>query len=106
MLCADVSHKIMRADTVYDYMNELYQHCGSSSEFHDTAVKTLVGEIVLTRYCCGCFCGALTGLKISAFCILCRGLQPRDFSLKLIQCFSECVCVCAYFKCELFIKLL
>ena len=50
MLCADVSHKIMRADTVYDYLNDLYQQFGRNpSEFHDRAMKTLVGEIVLTR---------------------------------------------------------
>ena len=50
MLCADVSHKIMRADTVYDYLNDLYQQFGSNpKEFHDRAMKTLVGEIVLTR---------------------------------------------------------
>ena len=50
MLCADVSHKIMRADTVYDYLNDLYQQFSRNpQEFHDRAVKTLVGEIVLTR---------------------------------------------------------
>ena len=46
MLCADVSHKIMRSDTVYDTLEELYQ---TSRNFHEDAVKTLVGEIVLTR---------------------------------------------------------
>lgn len=47
MLCADVSHKIMRSDTVYDTLNEIYEY---SRNFHEDAVKTLVGEIVLTRY--------------------------------------------------------
>lgn len=50
MLCADVSHKIMRSDTVYDTLNELHQY--TRGNFHDDAVKTLVGEIVLTRYHC------------------------------------------------------
>jgi aubergine-like protein len=47
MLCADVSHKIMRSDTVYDTLNELHYN---SRNFHEDAIKTLVGEIVLTRY--------------------------------------------------------
>ena len=47
MLCADVSHKIMRSDTVYDTLNELHQN---SRNFHEDAIRTLVGEIVLTRY--------------------------------------------------------
>ena len=46
MLCADISHKILRTDTVYDYLNDLFQ---TSRNFHDQAEKTLVGEIVLTR---------------------------------------------------------
>ena len=46
MLCADVSHKIMRSDTVYDTLNELHYN---SRNFHEDAIKTLVGEIVLTR---------------------------------------------------------
>lgn len=50
MLCADVSHKIMRADTVYDYLDDLFRQCGNDARFHDTAMKNLVGEIVLTRY--------------------------------------------------------
>ena len=49
MLCADVSHKIMRADTVYDFLNELFQQYNQGEEFHDRAIKSLVGEIVLTR---------------------------------------------------------
>ena len=51
MLCADVSHKIMRSDTVYDTLNEIYEY---SRNFHEDAVKTLVGEIVLTRSVCHC----------------------------------------------------
>ena len=46
MLCADISHKILRTDTVYDFLNDLFQ---TSRNFHDQAEKTLVGEIVLTR---------------------------------------------------------
>ena len=49
MLCADVSHKIMRADTVYDYLDDLFRQYGNDARFHDTAMKNLVGEIVLTR---------------------------------------------------------
>ncbi len=48
LLCADISHKILRTDTVWDYLNELYSKSRGGA-FHDMATKTLVGEIVLTR---------------------------------------------------------
>ncbi|XP_078598434.1 piwi-like protein 1 [Branchiostoma floridae x Branchiostoma japonicum] len=45
---ADVSHKIMRTDTVLDLMYDLFhQH---PRDFYEQATKMLVGEIVLTRY--------------------------------------------------------
>ena len=47
MLCADVSHKIMRSDTVYDTLQEMFHN--PRGNFHDVAIKTLIGEIVLTR---------------------------------------------------------
>lgn len=47
MLCAEVTHKILRTDTVYDFLNDLYQ---TSRSFTNDAIKALVGEIVLTRY--------------------------------------------------------
>jgi len=48
MLCADISHKILRTDTVWDFLNELYTR--ARGNFHDLATRNLVGEIVLTRY--------------------------------------------------------
>jgi len=48
MLCADVSHKILRTDTVLDYLNEL--NARVRRNFHEVATKNLVGEIVLTKY--------------------------------------------------------
>jgi len=48
MLCADLSHKVMRKITVLDMMLEMYQKFGP--RFKDMCVKNLVGEIVLTRY--------------------------------------------------------
>jgi len=48
MLGLDISHKILRTDTVYDYMNEAYM--SGRGNFHDIVTKGLVGEIVLTRY--------------------------------------------------------
>lgn len=47
MLGLDISHKILRTDTVYDYMNELFH--SRRGDFHDEVTKGLVGEIVLTR---------------------------------------------------------
>ena len=48
MLCAEVTHKILRTDTVYDFLNDLYSR--NQRSFTSDAVKALVGEIVLTRY--------------------------------------------------------
>nr|BAJ07610.1 piwi [Ephydatia fluviatilis] len=48
MLGLDISHKILRMDTVYDFLNDLYNE--DRSRFREMATKKLVGEIVLTRY--------------------------------------------------------
>lgn len=45
MLCADISHKILRTDTVLD----LFHSLKSMRDFHTEATKNIVGEIVLTR---------------------------------------------------------
>ncbi|XP_070820400.1 piwi-like protein 2 [Chaetodon trifascialis] len=47
-LCVDVSHKVLRNDSVLDVMNVLYQQ--SSENFQDECTKELVGSIVITRY--------------------------------------------------------
>ena len=46
MLCADISHKIMRTDTILDFFHDIK----SEKNFTEKAIKALVGEIVLTRY--------------------------------------------------------
>ncbi|XP_048752927.1 piwi-like protein 1 isoform X2 [Ostrea edulis] len=49
LLCADISHKITRSDTLLDMMYNLYnQNRGDS--FYDDCVRMFVGSIVLTRY--------------------------------------------------------
>ncbi|XP_077995960.1 piwi-like protein 1 [Glandiceps talaboti] len=48
MLCADVSHKVLRQDTVLELLYAM--NAESSRDFYDHATKKLVGEIVLTRY--------------------------------------------------------
>lgn len=47
MLGLDISHKILRTDTVYDFMNDIYN--SGKPNFFDLVTKGLVGEIVLTR---------------------------------------------------------
>ncbi len=47
-MCADISHMILRTDTVYNFLRELQR--SGRGRFRDQAVKALVGEIVLTRY--------------------------------------------------------
>nr|XP_053635445.1 protein argonaute-3-like [Cherax quadricarinatus] len=48
MLCADVSHRILRTETCYDILADLHQM--HRSNFKNMAVRALVGCIVLTRY--------------------------------------------------------
>ena len=47
MLMADISHKILRTNTVLDTMYDLHNQVRDN--FHDTCTKKLLGEIVLTR---------------------------------------------------------
>ncbi|XP_054611859.1 piwi-like protein 1 [Dunckerocampus dactyliophorus] len=49
MLCTDVSHKVLRSETVLDFMVNLRQKCGPRS-FTEICAKELVGLIVLTKY--------------------------------------------------------
>lgn len=46
MLCLDVTHKVLRTDTVLDYLCDLQQTKGRA--YCDIAAKALVGEIVMT----------------------------------------------------------
>ncbi|XP_070689873.1 piwi-like protein 2 [Pempheris klunzingeri] len=47
-LCVDLSHKVLRNDSVLDVMNMLYQQ--SKENFQDECTKELIGSIVITRY--------------------------------------------------------
>ncbi|KFO38129.1 Piwi-like protein 2 [Fukomys damarensis] len=47
-LLADVSHKVIRNDSVLDFMHALYQQ--NKDNFQDECSKLLVGNIVITRY--------------------------------------------------------
>ncbi|XP_038559876.1 piwi-like protein 2 [Micropterus salmoides] len=47
-LCVDISHKVLRNDSVLDVMNTLYQQ--SRENFRDECAKELIGSIVITRY--------------------------------------------------------
>ncbi|XP_068166185.1 piwi-like protein 2 [Antennarius striatus] len=47
-LCVDVSHKVLRSDTVLDVMNVLYKQ--SRENFQDECTKELIGSIIITRY--------------------------------------------------------
>ncbi|XP_044317447.1 protein argonaute-3 isoform X2 [Drosophila rhopaloa] len=48
MLCCDVSHRILCQKTVLDMLVDIYQQ--NVDNYQDTVKKTLVGNIVLTRY--------------------------------------------------------
>ncbi|XP_045889696.1 piwi-like protein 1 [Micropterus dolomieu] len=49
MLCTDVSHRVLRSETVLDFMINLRQQCGEQ-RFPEICSKELVGLIVLTKY--------------------------------------------------------
>ncbi|XP_072538731.1 piwi-like protein 1 [Salminus brasiliensis] len=49
MLCTDVSHKVLRSETVLDFMYSLRKQCGDH-HFPNACTKELVGLIVLTKY--------------------------------------------------------
>uniref|UniRef100_A0A673GYZ1 Piwi-like protein 1 n=1 Tax=Sinocyclocheilus rhinocerous TaxID=307959 RepID=A0A673GYZ1_9TELE len=49
MLCSDVSHKVLRSETVLDFMYSLRQQCGDQ-RFPEACTKELVGLIILTKY--------------------------------------------------------
>uniref|UniRef100_A0A8C4TBM8 Piwi-like RNA-mediated gene silencing 1 n=1 Tax=Erpetoichthys calabaricus TaxID=27687 RepID=A0A8C4TBM8_ERPCA len=49
LLSLDVSHKVLRSETVLNLMYQLRQQCGEA-KFEDVCTKELVGLIVLTRY--------------------------------------------------------
>ncbi|XP_069034662.1 piwi-like protein 1 [Embiotoca jacksoni] len=49
MMCTDVSHKVLRSETVLDFMVNLRQQVGSQ-RFTDICTKELIGLIVLTKY--------------------------------------------------------
>ncbi|XP_051547621.1 piwi-like protein 2 [Myxocyprinus asiaticus] len=47
-LVADISHKVLRNDSVLDIMNVIYQE--SRESFQDICTKEFVGAVVITRY--------------------------------------------------------
>lgn len=49
MLCTDVSHKVLRSETVLDFMFNLYQQT-EEHKFQEQVSKELIGLIVLTKY--------------------------------------------------------
>lgn len=49
MLCTDVSHRVLRSETVLDFMINLKQQC-PAQRFPDACAKELIGQIVLTKY--------------------------------------------------------
>ncbi|XP_053312111.1 piwi-like protein 1 [Spea bombifrons] len=49
MLCIDVSHKVLRDETVHDLMSNIYATQGGQY-FRDICTKELIGQIVLTKY--------------------------------------------------------
>lgn len=50
LLNLDISHKVLRTDSVLDTLYLIYNNCGKDfNRLKDLATKQLVGEIVMTR---------------------------------------------------------
>ncbi|XP_047447719.1 piwi-like protein 1 [Mugil cephalus] len=49
MMCTDVSHKVLRSETVLDFMISL-RHRFGDQRFFDICAKELIGLVVLTKY--------------------------------------------------------
>ncbi len=47
LMCCEMSHKILRTDTVLDFMYDLYRRC--RDRFQEVCTQTLVGTSALTR---------------------------------------------------------
>ncbi|KAJ3604161.1 hypothetical protein NHX12_028902 [Muraenolepis orangiensis] len=50
MLCVDVSHKVLRSETVLEFMANLRRQCRDPKLFSDVCAKELIGLVVLTKY--------------------------------------------------------
>lgn len=48
LLCVDVSHKVLRSETVLDFMYNLCEHL-EERRFRDVCAKELIGLTVLTK---------------------------------------------------------
>jgi aubergine-like protein len=51
MLSCEVSHKVLRKETVLEFLYDLKEKL-DKRRFYDEATKKVVGEIVLTRWVC------------------------------------------------------
>ena len=47
LLVSDISHKVMRTDTVYEFMHNIYSQ--KREKFIEECQRQLVGQIVLTK---------------------------------------------------------
>merc|ERR1719435_227497 len=50
LLCCEVSHKILRTDTVLQQIGEVHQKTRGGPSFHADVEKALLGAIIITRY--------------------------------------------------------
>ena len=53
MLCVDVSHRVLRTQTVRDHLTDVFKL--SRENFNANTQKALIGSIVLTRYNNRCY---------------------------------------------------
>merc|ERR1719431_1385013 len=50
LMCCEISHKVLRTDTVLDQMGEVFQKTKGGPSFHAEVEKALLGAIIITRY--------------------------------------------------------
>ena len=49
-MCCDISHKVLRTDTVLDQIGEVFQKTKGGPGFHADVEKALLAAIIITRW--------------------------------------------------------
>ena len=49
-MCCEISHKVLRTDTVLDQIGEVFQKTKGGPGFHADVEKALLAAIIITRW--------------------------------------------------------
>lgn len=48
LLCAQLTHKLLHNNTIYDMMSDIYRQCRNDHEFKQAVTHEIVGRVVIT----------------------------------------------------------